>query len=455
MIASAGLPALGCPARRGLGLGQPLTSDAHAETPRPRRDQLQVQRRVVRVVSICVRSLDASLRRPESLTPRSCNRVRRERVRPNPGPARRSLRTDREAGWRWDARTVAPTPHDPNGDGGSLRRTSPSSERGVLVLAYGHRRYHRQAHTLAMSLQRNSPDLPRTLVTDNARCAAVRMYDQVIQLPSGQPNDCSVKLDLDRYAPYEHTLYLDADSLAIRPIEPLFDLFNDADVGVIGRDITARQEAHWYGDVAAMCRLVGTTWIPMCNSGVLLIRATGVSQQVFARARQLGHSYRHLGLDRFRNGVADEPLLSMALAEQGIHAQDLTALAAATPLGLTSPLLINLLAGRCTFAKRGVPVQPALIHFAADYSSDYRLAGAHYRRERLALRLSEGPKLPDGIARLVAGLRFGAQCAAFNTWVRIAGRAPRDPSTAARQWPPPKRADGHWVKQSPFEEESH
>ncbi|WP_143203018.1 hypothetical protein [Streptomyces sp. CB02460] len=301
-------------------------------------------------------------------------------------------------------------------------------ERGVLVLAYGHKRYRRQAHSLALSLQRHSPGLHRTLVTDDIRCAAAEAYDAVIEVEDGQTDDCRLKLSLDTFAPYARTLYLDADALAVRPIEPIFDLFDRSDVGVVGQDIPEDHPEPWYGDVAAMCRVAGTAWLPKCNSGLILLRSTEVTRQVFARARQLANQYEDLGLHPFRGGIADEPLLAIALAEQDLHSQDLTAVASATPIGISGVLRVDTLAGSCVFAKQGTEVQPALIHFAADYSSDYRLAGAHYRRERLALRLSQRMGLPDRAARLAAGLRFGLQCAVFNTWIRVAGRAPRDPS---------------------------
>lgn len=301
-------------------------------------------------------------------------------------------------------------------------------DRGVLVLAYGHRRYRRQARSLGLSLQRHSPGVHRTLVTDNVRCAAAQAYHAVIPVDAGQSDDCRLKLSLDTFAPYTRTLYLDADALAVRPIEPIFDLFDSSDVGVVGRDIPSSQEEPWYGNVAAMCHVAGKEWLPKCNSGLLLIQATEVARLAFARARQLADQYSELGLHTFRGGIADEPLLAMALAEQDIHAQDLTAVASATPIGINRPLRVNTLAGTCTFTKQGLEVEPALLHFAADYSSDYRLAGSHYRRERLALYLAQRLGLPDRAARVAAGLRYGLQCAVFNTWIRVAGRAPRDPS---------------------------
>ncbi|MFE9407324.1 hypothetical protein ACFYN0_00765 [Streptomyces sp. NPDC006704] len=308
---------------------------------------------------------------------------------------------------------------------------------------------------MALSLQRHSPGLHRTLVTDNVNCRAAETYDCVVEVDARQSDDCRLKLSLNQYAPYQNTLYLDVDALAVRPIEPVFDLFNESDIGVVGRDITPTQNDTWYGDVASMCRKVGTSWLPKCNSGLMLIRATDLTHQVFERARKLADGYAELGLHAFRGGIADEPLLAMALAEHGIHAQDLTAVTSATPIGISGPLRLNVLNGTCTFAKNGTTVEPALIHFAADYSSDYRIAGAHYRRERCALRLAQHRHVTDTAARIAAGTRYGLQSAVFNIWIRMAGRAPRDPSDifdARRQLAMSLQANSSIKHSSPQEE---
>lgn len=296
--------------------------------------------------------------------------------------------------------------------------------RGALVLAYGHRRYHRQAMTLALSLDRQSPGLHRTLVTDNPSCKAARLYHRVIALAVGGGDDCQLKLSLDQFSPYEWALYLDADALVVRPLEPLFDLFSDAEIGVIGRQIT---DGRWYGDVAAMRMLAGSDSVPKFNSGLMSIPSTPETRSVFARARELTGEYAQLGLDTFRGGIADEPLLSIALAEHGIRARDLTAAAAATPIGINGPLRLDVLDGRCSFLKHGELVEPRVIHFAADYSSDYRLSGAHYRRERCKLLLSERWGLSDRVAAAAAHFRCGLQCLLVNLWIKAVGRAPRDP----------------------------
>jgi len=88
-----------------------------------------------------------------------------------------------------------------------------------------------------------------------------------------------------------------------------------------------------------------------------------------------------LGFDHFNRGIADEPLLSIALARHGIDALPTMPDASVSLIGLTSRPTIDVVGGLAIFSKNHRPMAPAIVHFAADYSSSWRLSGAIYRRE--------------------------------------------------------------------------
>jgi hypothetical protein len=286
-----------------------------------------------------------------------------------------------------------------------------NQDHGIVVMAYGSRRYQAQARSLARSLDHNSPGIPRTLITDQPDSPAAAHYENVIPLAGPTSRDCRPKLDLDQYTVYRRTLYIDADSLVMRPLAPLFARLQDHDFTVIGRNITS---GHWYGDVTSMCRLAGSPSIPMFNGGLLYFADTNTTHRVFAHARELADRYLALRFDRFNGGIADEPLLAIALAAERLHAHDLTQTAMASLLGATGPLSIDVLNGRCDFQKRGRPVAPSIVHFAADHSSRRLLLGAHYRRECLALALVDRLHLPWQLARSVGIGIHGLLCVLAN-----------------------------------------
>lgn len=258
------------------------------------------------------------------------------------------------------------------------------NDHGVVIMAYSRRRFAWQAQHLAMSLRLHSPDLPLALVTDMPHKAKPGLFDIVIPMTGQRRTDCRPKLDLDLHTPFDHTLYLDSDALAVRDISFIFDRFTGHDFAVMGSNINT---GHWYGDVPEMCARAGASTIPKFSGGFLYFTRTNTTAATFADARAQADTYTESGYDRFNNGIADEPILSIALARQGIQAIPTMPDTAISLIGLTSDIDLDVTTGRARFTKNHRPMNPAIVHFAADYSSPYRWAGRHYRRQCRKLRL--------------------------------------------------------------------
>jgi len=258
------------------------------------------------------------------------------------------------------------------------------AEEGVVVMAYGADRFHAQAADLARSLRRHSPSLPRAVVTDRTRDPALgSLFDHVVLLAAGTPPDCRAKLDVDLYSPFRRTLYLDSDGIAFRDVRFVLDRHEGRDVVVLGRQI---EHGRWYGDVATLCRLAGSPSIPQFNGGVLYFADTDLAHAVFRHARELAGRYEELGLDRFNGGIADEPLLAVALAAHGIAADPREGDTSVSLLGLQGEPDLDVAAGRASFVKNGRHVAPAVVHFAAEYAEPDSPEGRYYRAARAALQ---------------------------------------------------------------------
>lgn len=253
---------------------------------------------------------------------------------------------------------------------------------GILVMAYGKKLYHRQAADLAASLRLHCPRIPLALATEWPDGRSSGLFDHVIPLAGPSRHDCRPKLDMDLYTPFRHTLYVDSDGLAVRDVGFLFERFAGRDFVVQGSNLAA---GRWYGDVATMCRLAGASTIPKFNSGFMYFTDNQMVASVFHAARDLAESYEQLGFDRFNRGIADEPLLSIALASHGVAAIPTMPDASASLLGTVGQPDMDVLGGRARFLKYGRPMEPAIVHFAADHSSSWRLAGRTYRKQRRKL----------------------------------------------------------------------
>jgi hypothetical protein len=258
------------------------------------------------------------------------------------------------------------------------------AEKGVVVMAYGSDRFHSQAWDLARSLRLRSPSLPLAVVTDRpADPLHGHLFDHIVPLSPDTPPDCRAKLDLEQHSPFERTLYLDSDSLAFRDVGFVLERHRGRDFVVLGRNVT---DGRWYADVPELCRLAGSPSIPQFNGGVLYFADSDITRAIFRCARELADLFDELGFDRFNGGIADEPLLAVALAAHGVTADPTDGDTSVSLLGLQGEPDLDMTAGRAAFLKNGRRVSPAVVHFAAEYAEPASPEGEYYRAARAALR---------------------------------------------------------------------
>lgn len=86
---------------------------------------------------------------------------------------------------------------------------------GLLTIAYGSQRYIRMARALALSYRRWKPSLPFCVVTDEANAEELSAYyDVVVTIDPSQ--GVAQKLCVDRYSPFDETLFVDSDCVFYR-----------------------------------------------------------------------------------------------------------------------------------------------------------------------------------------------------------------------------------------------
>ncbi|MBS1533086.1 MAG: hypothetical protein JSU01_22490, partial [Bacteroidetes bacterium] len=135
--------------------------------------------------------------------------------------------------------------------------------RGILTIAQGEKRYIDMAKMLALSLKLNAPGIQRAVVTDAAN-EFRGLYDICIPFEPAYGKGLHQKLYLDKYTPFEETLFIDSDCLAVKPLGDTFSLCAEHNFAVFGDQVTTGE---WYMDVAAMCKRFGLASIPMFNGG--------------------------------------------------------------------------------------------------------------------------------------------------------------------------------------------
>lgn len=280
--------------------------------------------------------------------------------------------------------------------------------RAVVTVATGKPVYWQMAMELARSFYfwNCNSDIGFFVVTDLEEPIpdAIRRVKKIAVPYGSLGRGFSAKLHLDRFAPAEQTLFIDADCLCVRPLDFVFDRFAGRAVSVIGGTISERE---WFGDVAATCRQTGVAALPKFNGGIYYLEPGDKAASVYQRARELLPQYDALGLRRLRGLPNDELLMAIAMAqhdcwgipEDGEIMGDFQSTAKLIALDTTL--------GRCILENPPAPdprhrdwfplsrVQPAVVHFLGSSVSNWV-----YRGEVLRLRLAVDNGLPATAASL-------------------------------------------------------
>lgn len=193
-----------------------------------------------------------------------------------------------------------------------------NSQKAVFTIAVGKPIYIQMAVNLARSFKhwhRNS-SIRFVLATDQKHLIPPDLLDiEIIELELGQYGQgFSPKIHLDRIAPAEQNLFVDADCLCVGSLESVFDRFAGHAVSVVGKTIS---DGEFFGDVGEVCRQFKINELPKFVGGIYYFEKGPVSERVYATARELEPKYDQIGLVRLRNRPNEEPLMAIAMALHG------------------------------------------------------------------------------------------------------------------------------------------
>lgn len=273
-----------------------------------------------------------------------------------------------------------------------------NKSKAVLTIATGKSIYIEMAVNLARSFKwwHKDSSIKFFLATDQKDLVPDDLSDiEIIELQPGQYGQgFSPKLHLDKLAPADKTLFIDADCLCVGSLEPIFDRFAGRAVSVVGTMIS---QGEWFGDIAAVCQRFQVPAIPKFNGGVYYMEKGEESDSVYATARELEPQYDDIGLMRLRNRPNDELLMAIAMT---LHAQTPViedGSIMSDPQACPGELIIDVLRGKSKLINPPAPhpnhqawypfneVHPVLVHFLGHHTTIYP-----YKREELRLNLVLG-----------------------------------------------------------------
>ena len=246
--------------------------------------------------------------------------------------------------------------------------------RGFLTIAYGDSKYITMANALALSIRLHSPNALLAVVTDRINLD-VQLFDFIIPVNLDYPSGVAQKLFVDKYTPFEETIFIDSDCLCYKDINNIWDLYENVQgFGIKGWGYLTEEDKSYYAvnDLQKFFEVAGVKKIGLFNSGVFYFDKSPKSYKVFEIARQLFEHRQNLSLKNFKNSlVNDEPIFALSLEKNGI---DILPLGnenhvMLTPSGiLENQYKINVLTGCSSFKKNGDLVEPFIIHYHVDCS---------------------------------------------------------------------------------------
>lgn len=252
----------------------------------------------------------------------------------------------------------------------------------IFTFATGHGKYVTMAKALAISLELQHCQIPRVIVTDSDDPEVERLFDVVLR-PDDSYRHFFTKLSGLERTEFDRILFIDGDSLAVRPVEPIFEAFSGSDFAVQGR---WTQGLNWYGDMAGVMKKRGLEKIPIFSGGLLYYERTENARRLIARIIEMAESYDSLGLERNGGHVVDEVCISLAMAESGIGTVVPDAMQLSfTPWSRRNRVRLDVLRGECDFIK-GLVV-PRLVRPIIYHSAHAKWDALYWREVRKVLRI--------------------------------------------------------------------
>ncbi len=243
-----------------------------------------------------------------------------------------------------------------------------NARRGIITIAHGKPRYLNMAKHLGWSLQHHAPELPRVVVSDADPAFFGDSFDQVIPHLPEYGRNVEQKLHLDLYSPFEETLFIDADSLVCKPLEWIFDSYQDLSFTSPGYEfiLPGQSDDQWRADFDKIFTHFEISQLPKFNGGVYFFRKDATAEKVFKTARELWEQHDVFGIEEFRGaGPPDELLFSISMELHKTPTRPDDGLIMRTLFGLEGSLTLDTLNGGSHFVKSGNTVEPAVVHFAS------------------------------------------------------------------------------------------
>jgi hypothetical protein len=272
-----------------------------------------------------------------------------------------------------------------------------------MTMAYGPERYLRMAKGMVRSIRLYDRKCPVAIVTDRSPASLSRWFDIVVPVDHSFGSGLAQKLHLDCYAPFDETLFVDADFLFFRDPHTVWDKFRAVSgFGLYGYHMNPGDEHYAVEDLSAFTNMLGMNRMIMTNTGILYFDRSAIAGRVFELARELASKADSLGVQRHPAGFFnDEPIFAAAVELLGlplVHVDE-RPLFKLAHLGTEGLMEVDVRRKTSRHSVKGEEFEPALIHFNVG-SQGSRVYDRELRRLEFGRFLGRTP-LPDLVTAAV------------------------------------------------------
>jgi len=311
--------------------------------------------------------------------------------------------------------------------------------RGFLTIAYGNPRYLQMAKGMARSMRFHSGVVKLAVVTDAEDADLRELFDNVVPFNPAFGSGVAQKLHVDRYSPYDQTLFVDSDSLAFSDPELLWEMFRDSSgFGVKGWSYLTAEDSHYaIDDMGKALEACAVGRLGAFNSGLFYFDRTVQAQKVFSTAREIADRGGEIGLKEFKNSpCADEPVFALALEMNSIPMLPWDAgraMCTATADDIQGLEAIDVFTGHCALIRYQTLTEPVILHFHLNAQTCFPYARELWRL-RLGVRGGRGilPSICAVPGFLAAQIRYLSTRATLR--IRQHGLAGLIPQRFERYW---------------------
>ncbi len=189
--------------------------------------------------------------------------------------------------------------------------------RGFVTVATGDIHYYKIASELLHSYRFHSKNpLPFAIIAESENEYTAE-FDQCLILKETHRSYID-KLEMFDVLPFDINIFIDADCLAYRDLNRLFEIFKDADdFCCFGRVLPLDDRTGWfnYEDIGELQKKVN--YIVGLHGGIYYMRKTELCRHIFDSAKEYLDKYEEFHFKgHFKMG--DEPLLALSMAVNGM-----------------------------------------------------------------------------------------------------------------------------------------